>query len=139
MKLFDVWNAVYSVPNQPAAWTTLTSLKKPPKVAYRLFKYGAQLGAEFDVIEKQRTKLLYEAAGVSEGSPVDIQPGTPEFSQFANGFNEFLAGDSDLEPVGITMDALIAALDIVGNALSEQDLAAVKPFFKVKTAEKPAE
>lgn len=130
MKLIDVWNAVHSTPATPAAWSALTALKKPPKVAYRLLKYGAKLGAEFDVIEKQRIKLLYEAAGVPEGSPVDIKSGTPEFSQFANSFNEFLAGDSDLEPVGMSMDALIDSLDAVGNAMSEQDLAAVEPFFQ---------
>lgn len=137
MKLIDVWNAVQSNKDKSvSSWGALTSLKKPPKVAYRLLKYGAKLGAEFDVIEKHRIKLLYEAAGVPEGGAVDIKPGTPEFSQFSNSFTEFLDGDSDLAPVGITMDALIDALDTVGNALSEQDLAAVEPFFQEA---KPAE
>lgn len=131
MKLIDVWNAVQSNKDKPvSAWAAMTSLKKPPKVAYRLLKYGAKLGTEFDVIEKHRVELIYEAAGAPEGSPVDIKPGSPEFAQFANSFNEFLAGDSDLEPVGMTMDALIDALDTAGNALSEQDLAAVEPFFQ---------
>lgn len=142
MKLFEVYNAVSTSQEKPVStWGALTALKKPPKVAYRLLKYGAKLGAEFEVIEKQRIKLIYEAAGAAEGSEVNIKPGTAEFNKFVQGFNEFLANDSDLEPVGISMDALIDALDAEkGNVLSEQDLAVVEPFFTEKQKpEKPAD
>ena len=139
MKLIDVWNAA-SATQGKSIWSTLASLKKPPKVSYRLLKYGAKLSREFDVIEKQRIKLLYEVSGAKEGEQVIIGPGTPEFAKFVADFNEFLSGESDLELVGLDMDTLIEALDNEkGNVLSEQDLAALEPFFQVKPDEKQAE
>lgn len=111
----------------------MASLKKPPKVAYRLLKYGNKLQAEYDIIEKQRVKLVYEAAGVPEGSDASINPGSPEHNKFVVGFNEFLFNDSDLEVVGLSMDELIDALDAEkGNVLSEADLALLEPFFTEK-------
>lgn len=132
MKLLDIWQACASSESKPvSAWASLVLLKKPPRVAYRLLKYGAKLSAEYEVIEKQRRALLYEAAGVDEGQPVTLESGTPEFDQFFRGFNAFLIGDSDLDPVGLSMDALIDALDSEkGNVLSEQELALLEPFFQ---------
>lgn len=132
MKLIEVWNACGTSQAKPlSTWGVLASLKKPPKVAYRLLKYGAKLAAEFDVIDKHRRTLIYEAAGVAEGSDVKMEPGTPAFNKFVQGFNAFLGNDSDLEPVGISMDALIDALDAEkGNVLSEHDLALLEPFFQ---------
>lgn len=136
MKLLDVFHAVATNQDRPVApWGALATLKKPPKVAYRLLKYGDKITAEYVLIEKQRRTLLYEAAGVAEGSEVNLQPGTPAFDKFVQGFNAFLANDSDLEPVGLSMDALIEALDSnQGNALSEADLSLLEPFFQEKAA-----
>ena len=136
MKLLDVWNAVATSQDRTVSpWGALARLKKPPKVAYRLMKYGKDIDDEYNVIDRRRIELVHEAAGVEEGQPVKIEPDSPEFSRFAVAFNEFLDGESDLKPVGIGMDALIDALDSEkGNVLSEQDLALVAPFFQEKAA-----
>lgn len=128
MKLVDIWNA-------RNAFNTLSQLKKPPKLAYRLMKYGQQFAAEFDTCEAARVARVYETAGVAPGTPnVNLLPGTPEFDAFMAKFNEFLAGDSDLAPLDMSMDALIEALDAErGNVLSETDLALLAPFFQGKT------
>lgn len=134
MKLFNIYNAV-SVPKgkQISPWGALASLKKPPRMAYRLLKYGAQVSAEFDLIERQRVKLICEAAGVPEGSPAELKPDTPEYISFVQNFNNFLDNESDMDPVGISMDELINMLESeTGNVLSETDLALLDPFFKDK-------
>lgn len=137
MRLFDIWNVCLASGEKPVStWASMASLRKPPKVAYRLLKYGAKVGAEFDVIGKQRNKLIYEAAGVPEGGEVKIDPGTPQFSKFVQDFNAFLDNESDLKAVDLSMDALIDALDAEkGNALSESDLALLEPFFHESTKE----
>lgn len=127
MKLVDVWNA-------RNAFATLAQLKKPPKVAYRLMKYAKQFAAEFDTCEAARVSCVYEIAGVEPGTPnINLLPGTPEYDAFVAKFNEFLANDSELEPLEMSMDALIDALDSErGNVLSENDLALLAPFFHGK-------
>ena len=134
MKLVDVFNALGTSAEKPtSAWQSMANLKKPPKLAYKLLKYGAKLAAEYDVIEKQRVKLIYETTGKEAGSEVRIEPGTAEFAAFIEAFNGFLGTESDLEPTGVGMDALIDALDSEkGNVLSEADLAALEPFFTEK-------
>lgn len=127
MKLVTIWNA-------RNAFNVLAQLKKPPKLAYRLMKYGQQFAVEFDACEAYRIKCVYETASVAPGTPnVNLLPGTPEFDAFLAKFNEFLGNEADLEPVGIGMDALIEALDSErGNVLSEAELALLTPFFQEK-------
>lgn len=127
MKLVDVWNA-------RNAFAVLAQLKKPPKVAYRLMKYSKKFAAEFDICEAERVALVFVVADVEPGTPnINLLPGTDEFAAFQEAFNEFLANDSDLEPVDIGMDALIDALDAEhGNVLSEAELALLVPFFQEK-------
>lgn len=125
MKLAHIWGA-------RDAFARLSTLKKPPKLAYRLLKYARKFEVELAACEAHRVQCVYEAAGVADGTPgVSLAPDTPEFSAFVLAFSEFLANDSDLEPVGINMDALIEALDAeTGNVLCENDLAMLEPFFQ---------
>lgn len=127
MKLVAVWNA-------REAFERLSALRKPPKLAYRLMKYERKFCAEVDTCETHRLKCVYEVSGAEPGTPVNLEPGTPEFAAFLAKFNEFLQNESDLEPVGVSMDVLIDALDAEkGNVLSENDLALLEPFFQEKT------
>lgn len=130
MKLGYIWNA-------REAFGRLAQLRKPPKLAYRLLKYLRKINVELDLCETQRQKCVYEAAGENLGATdINLSPGTPEFDAFIAKFNEFLATDSDLEPLDLGMDALIDGLDSEpGNAMSENDLALLEPFFVVKQAE----
>ena len=127
MKLVNVWNA-------REAFERLSGLKKPPKLAYRLMKYERKLSAELQLCEAHRLKCVYEVSCAEPGTPVNIEPGTPEFATFLAKFNEFLNNECDLEPVGIGMDVLIESLDAErGNVLSENDLALLEPFFHEKS------
>lgn len=114
------------------AWQRLAALKLPAHTAYRLLKYVKQVSAESEVIEQQRVKLLRDAAGVKEGEEVNLQPGTPEYTQFVAEFGKVLDTDSDLKPFNMT---LMGLLDLIGkeqgNALSAQDLGQLEPFFEV--------
>ena len=132
MKLFHVWN-VMQQNGAPSVWQRFASLKKPPKVAYRLRKDAVKLATEFKVIDEHRNECILTAAGKGPGEDVNLASGTPEFAVFVEKFNEFLNGDSDLDPVGINMDALIDALDAEkGNVLSELDIELLEPFFADK-------
>jgi len=126
MKLFQVWNA-------QAAFKRLADLKKPPKLAYRLLTYSRKFDAEAAICEAHRIACVYAIAGAEPGTVVELNQGTPEFDTFFAKFNEFLSNESDLEPVGLDMDALIDGLDAEkGNVLSENDLALLDPFFTVR-------
>lgn len=128
MKLVNIWNARES-------FSRLAALKKPPKLAYRLMRWGKKFSSEFDTCDTQRGKYVCEVAGVEFGSVeaagVVLSIESPEFATFAAKFNEFLMEESALEQVDVTMDDLIDGLDAEkGNALSEVDLALLEPFFK---------
>ena len=132
MKLFHVWN-VMQQNGAPSVWQRFASLNKPTKVAYRLRKYAVKLATELKVIDEHRNECILTAAGKGPGEDVNLVSGTPEFLAFVEKFNEFLNGDSDLDPVGINMDALIDALDAEkGNVLSELDIELLEPFFADK-------
>lgn len=126
MKLLDIQLSA-------SAWGVLSSLKKNPKLAYRLLKYEKKVEAELNVIEKQRNEYGCEAAGVASGAEWRLEPGTPEIASYNEKFNAFLQGDSDLQWIGISMDELIEALGAeTGNVLSEQDIERLEPFFTEK-------
>ena len=125
--------------NSREAFSRLSVLKKPPKLAYRLMKYAHKFDAEAAVCENQRAKIVCEIAGVEAGSAeaaaVMFLPGSKEYDTWLARFNEFLQTESVIEPVGVSMDALIDGLDAEqGNVLSEADLAAMEPFFAEKAA-----
>ena len=126
MRLLDVWNG------RPA-WEALAELKKPPKLAYRLMKYLRKLNTELAACEEGRQSCVHLVAGTTPPAIVLLSPDTPEFQVFLGKFNEFLLDESDLEPVGISMDDLIDALDAqTGNLLTERQLLLLEPFFTAK-------
>ena len=128
MKLYEIWNA-------KAAWTTLSALKKNPKLAYRLMKYEKKVDAELDVCNAHRERIVYQCAGLEPPSTVSLAEGTPEFTKFLADFNVALDVESDLTWSGVTMDELIEALGAQGaNVISESELELLEPFF-----ESPAE
>lgn len=124
--------------NSEAAWRSLSAVKKPPKLAYRLMKYTKLVSAEIKDCEEQRAKYVCEIAGVEfgteDGAQTFLLPGTPQHDEFMAKFQAFLDTESDLLPVPISMEALIDSLGDQGNVISETDLANLEPFF----VEKPA-
>jgi hypothetical protein len=123
MKLLDVRDSV-------PAWAALKLLKKTPKLSYRLLKYEAAVAMELDVIEKQRDVYGREVSGTAFPDQWAIEGGTPQATEYHAKFNQFLDGESDLKPTGVTMDELVDALDAeAGNSISEQHLALLEPFF----------
>lgn len=123
IKLMAIWNSA-------PAWDAVSSLKKTPKMAYRLLKYQRRVTKELEVCEEQRKALVYAAAKVEPGVDVKLAPDSPEVAEFIRSFEEFLSGDSDLEWIGVSMEDLIDALDANGgNTISEQHIALLEPFF----------
>ena len=123
IRLMDVWNG-------REAWTALSELKKPPKLAYRLMKYMKKFNAELEAAEAGCQAAIYEAAGVEPPALVSIGAETPEYAVFLDKFNAFLRDPSDLETVGISMDELIDGLSAdAANRLTERQLALLEPFF----------
>lgn len=109
----------------------LSVLKMPPQTAYHLLKYLKLVTAESEIVEKQRTYLVYRISGKTEGEPVKLEPNSPEMAEFLVEYSKVLNTDSELKPFDMTLTTL---LDILGdgkdNALSASDLAAIEPFFK---------
>lgn len=122
MKLIAVWNARDAI-------ARLSVLKKPPKLAGQLLRYWQKYNAEYAICDAQRTALVYQAAGV-EGGQVTLQVDTPAYVTFVETFNAFLDTEAELSVSGISLDTLLDALDAEkGNALSENDLFLIEPFF----------
>lgn len=123
MKLYEVWNA-------KAAWKTLAALKKPPGLAYKLLAYQKRVIADIEVCEEQRQRYVYEVSGAEPGTAVELALESPEFAEYNRRFQEFMRGDSELQWVGVSMDALVEALNAqAGNVISEDELACLEPFF----------
>mgnify|MGYP001612768376 CR=1 FL=1 len=135
MKLLQVWNVTAISTESPVSvWARFSVLTKPPKVAMLLCKYIKKINSEFKMIEAYRQECMYAASGQEPGTDVRIEPGTPEHSEFCAKFSEFLNGESDIDPAGISMDALIEALaSEKGNRISEADLELLEPFFVEKS------
>lgn len=123
MKLLQIWNA-------REAWGRLAAMKKPPKLAYQLMKYGRKFAVEADTCEAHREKCVYEASGAEPGTVVNLEPGSAQFDAFIAKFEEFLTQESDLELAPVGMAELLDALEAEkGNALADNDLALLEPFF----------
>ncbi len=132
MKLLEIWNAV-------PAWKTLSLLKKSSRLAYRLMKYLKAIDAEVAVCEARRQECVYGITGKQPGEAALIENDTPQFAELVVKFTEFLQEESDLPPVGITMEELIEDLGAEdGNRISEADLNLLEPFFKVQTTQASA-
>lgn len=137
MKLLSIWNSA-------ATWQHVSSLKKNPKLAYRLLKYEKQVERELLVCQKMQDSLIYELAGVEPPKPgdvliVNISDDKDKMQVLNARFNEFLQGDSDLDFIGMTLDELIDGLDEKdGNTLSENHIERLEPFFEPVAESVPA-
>ena len=107
----------------------LSAVNMRPKVAYAILKYTTLVTAEAEIVEKQRSALLYEATGAEVGSEVKLDPGDPGWDTFIGGFNEILSQESELAPIAMELDEVIEALDGKDDVLSVSDLAKLAPFF----------
>jgi len=112
------------------AWDCVAQLKMRPSVAYKVLKYVRLVGAEFTIVEQQRTSMIYEITGEEPGKPVTIQPQTPEFAEYARRFGEVLETDSDLSQIDMTLEALVGSIDENNaNSLTALQLSTLEPFF----------
>jgi len=108
----------------------LSTLKMPPQTAYRLLKYLKLVTAESEVIEKQRINLIRDVSGTKDGEDVNLAPGTQEHARFLSEYIATLETESDLKPLDMKLDDLLAALAAEqGNVLSAADLGQLEAFF----------
>lgn len=112
-----------------AAWQKLSAIPLKPKVAYQILKYTKKVSVEHEVAEKQRVALIHEVTGTEEGQEAKIEPGTLEFTEYAEKFNEIMGTESDLEQIDLDFEVVIDALDDKEDVLSVSDLALLEPFF----------
>ncbi len=110
-------------------WAELSTMPKTPKVAYTLMKYvKTVITPEMEVITEHRNELIKTL-----GKGDSIEPNTPAFDKFQTQFTEYLATDSDIKPIDLTMDQLIDALSShKDNAITDGTLMLVEPFFKTE-------
>ena len=127
MKLSQIWNSAKT-------WAVLSAMKKPPVLAYKLFKYEKLVQAEIEACDVRRQALIYEIAKTEPPAIISLNEGTPEFTDFLSRFNDFLETESDLAWSGITLDELIATLGAeAANVMAESEILALEPFFTEPT------
>jgi len=129
MNLLEIWNA-------KDAFDRLCALKMPPKLAYDVIKYGHKFMVEYHKCELEKNTCIYAVAGVPPGTPdVRIEPDTDAHAAFVAMFRDAMSKPAELEPLRVSMDALIEGLTVrEGNALSGEDIVALMPFFQVEAA-----
>ena len=112
------------------AWQKLSAIPLKPKAAYKILKYTKYVGAEHEIAEKQRVALIHEITGTEEGENANIEPGSPEFVEYAGKFNEIMATEVKFEQIKLKLEDVVELLDDKPDALSVQDLALLEPFFE---------
>lgn len=143
MKLKQVQDAL-------PAWQRVSGLQKPPKLALKLMRFGKKAEAELLVLSEARENLIYECAGVPKPTPPDvlivqIQPTVevaaegdepaktipnPQHITFWEKFNVMLDTEAELFPLDMTLEQFVEELSAFpGNAISEDDLELLEPFF----------
>ncbi len=130
MQLGQIFSSIES-------WRKLSVVNLKPKIAYAIFKYTALVTAEAEVVEKQRTALIYEVTGTESGTEVKLGPGEPGWDLFVQGFNEILSQESDLKPIDMDMEEVVDALDGKDDVLSVSDLARLEVFFSTPAEPSP--
>lgn len=119
-----------------AAWQKLSAIPLKPKVAYKILKYTRYVSREHEIAEKQRVTLIHEVTGTKEGEDAKIEPGSPEFAEYATKFNEIMATEVKFEQIKLKLEDVVELLDEKPDALSVSDLALLEPFFQDYEAEK---
>lgn len=123
MNLLDIWES-------KSSWTTLSQLKKPPKLSLKLLRYEKKVIDEVDICEKARVNFVRQITGAGPNERANIEHGTPQHTEFLEKFSSFLnESESELESFDMTLDAVIDQLD-PSNKISEHDLGVLEPFFK---------
>lgn len=112
------------------AWQKLSGIPLKPKVAYKILKYTKYVSAEHEVAEKQRVALIHEVTGTKEGEEVKIEPGSPEFVKYVEGFNDIMSTEVKFEHIKLKLEDVVELLDDKPDALSVSDLALLEPFFE---------
>lgn len=100
VKLSDLWNG----------WQALSKLGNadlPAKKAYALSRFLKKAADEYDLLDKQRLKLI-EKYGVPHESGGQIVP-PDNMGAFTTEFNEVLAGAVELPDLALTVDDLDGA------------------------------
>ncbi len=122
MKCGEVYRSV-------AAWQKLSSVNMNPKLAYKILKYTKAVGAEYDVIEKQRIALVHELTGTKLGEEAKIEPDTEASKLYAGGFQEILLVSSDLQKLDVDFEDVVNAVDEKSEVLTVSDLSVLESFF----------
>ena len=112
------------------AWQKLSAIPLKPKVAYKILKYTRYVSREHEIAEKQRVALIHEVTGTKEGEDAKIEPGSPEFVEYAEKFNEIMATEVKFEQIKLKLEDVVELLDDKPDALSVSDLAMLEPFFE---------
>ena len=125
MRLLDIWVA-------KEAWLHLMQMKKSPQMAYRLYKYGELVLAELQACDQHRQDLIREISGISDpNTPVEIEPDTPQMTEYGERFNAFLKEESDIPKLTINMENMINSLaEVDGNDINEHQLKMLETFFQ---------
>lgn len=134
-----------------AVWQRVAKLAKAPALALVLIRYYKKLAAELQLLNEMNDNLIYECAGVEKPTPPDVTivqipemieaPGeegeepkkvaNPQNIAFWEKFNKVLDSDSELFPLDMTLDQFVEELSkFPDNAISEDDLEMLEPFFK---------
>ena len=111
------------------AWQKLSAIPLKPSVAYKLLKYTRFVSAEHEIAEKQRVALIHEITGTAAGQDAKIEPGSEEFVEYAEKFNEIMATEIKFEQIKLNLEDVVELLDDKPDALSVSDLALLEPFF----------
>ena len=113
-----------------AAWQKLSGIPLKPKVAYKILKYTKFVSAEYEIANKQRVALIHEVTKTKEGEEAKIEPGSVQFTEYAERFNEIMATEIKFEQIKLKLEDVVELLDDKPDALSVSDLALLEPFFE---------
>jgi hypothetical protein len=113
------------------AWRALSLLPLAPRIAYKILKYGQALAKEVEIVEKQRMTVVSELTNGDDTTRGQLKPGTPLFAKYVQRMDEVAAVPCSVEPLDISMDDLLSALDAASpNAkITPGQLAMLEPFL----------
>lgn len=100
VKLSDLWNG----------WQALGKLGNadlPAKKAYALSRFLKRAADEYDLLDKQRVKLIEKYGDKDAAGNVSVSP--DNIGAFTTEFNEVLAGAVELPDLALTVDDLDGA------------------------------
>ena len=108
------------------AWREIQEIKKKPKTAYKLMRFGLSLDQEFKIIIDQKNKLITDIGSKGKDGAITIAPDTLGAKKFILKFNEFLDQESELSPVSMTIEKFCNSIK---EYISDKVLILIEPFF----------